>query len=77
MKIKNFTLGPTGRFPRGSAAPDDEGEFQMAIATDHQQGIIRIDFGTPIGWMGLPSREARQFAGLLLEKADELDRRKT
>ncbi|HLX21675.1 MAG TPA: hypothetical protein VKR23_16130 [Gaiellaceae bacterium] len=77
MKIKDFKLGATGRFPRGKADPDDEGELQLAIAADYQQAIVRIAFGKPIGWLGLPSREARQFAALILEKADDLDKRRT
>lgn len=77
MKIKNFKLGATGRFPYGKADSDDEGELQMALAADHGNGIVRLQFGKPIGWLGLPSKEARDLAALLTEKADELDRRKS
>ena len=77
MKIKDLKLGATGRFPYGHADEDDEGELRMALAMDHRQGIVRIEFGKPIGWLGLPSQEARQLAELLLEKADELDQRKS
>jgi hypothetical protein len=76
MKIKNFTLGATGKYPRGKADADDEGELRMALAADHANGIVRLEFGKPIAWLGLPSGEARQLAKLLTEKADELDRRK-
>lgn len=77
MKIKGFKLGATGQFPRGKADATDEGELRLAMAADHQQGIVRILFGKPIAWLGLPSTEARQWAAMLIEKADELDRRKT
>lgn len=77
MKIKDFKLGATGRFPRGPADADDEGELQLAMAADHQQAIVRIVFGKPIAWLGLPSGEARQFAAMLTAKADELDKRRT
>ncbi len=76
MKIKDLKLGATGRFQRGQAAADDEGELRMALAADHANALVRIEFGKPIAWLGLPVREARQLAGLLVEKADEVERRK-
>ncbi len=76
MKLKDLKLGATGRFPYGQADANDEGELRMALAADHGNAIVRIEFGKPIGWLGLPSREARQLAAMLTEKADELDRRK-
>jgi len=77
MKIKNFKLGATGRFPEGKADEHDEGELQLALAADFQQAIVRIVFGKQISWLGLPSSKAREFARLIIEKADELDRRRT
>ncbi len=76
MKIPKFTLGATGRYPYGKADATDEGELSMAIAADHQVGIVRVAFGKPIAWLGLPSGKARALAALLVEKADELDKRK-
>lgn len=77
MKIKDFKLGPTGQFPRGLSDPTDEGELRLAMAADHQQGIVRVVFGKPIAWLGLASADARAMAQALVEKADELDRRRT
>jgi hypothetical protein len=48
----------------------------MALAADHENGIVRLQFGKPVGWLGLPSREARELATLLITKADEIDARK-
>jgi len=76
MKLKDFKLGATGRYPRGKADTSDEGELQMALAADHQNAIVRVQFGKPIAWLGLPAREARQLATLLNEKAEEIERRK-
>jgi hypothetical protein len=76
MKLKDFTLGATGQFPYGKAGNDDEGELRMALAADHGHGIVRLEFGKPVGWLGLPSPLARQLAAMLIEKADELDSRK-
>lgn len=75
MKPKD-KLGATGRFPYGKAGADDEGELRMALATDRANGIVRIIFGKPIAWIGLPAREARQLAAMLNEKADEIERSK-
>ena len=74
MKIK--VLGATGRTPFGKVSDDDEGELQLAIGADHAHGIVRLEFGKPVGWLGLPTAHARQLAALLREKADELDKRK-
>lgn len=76
MKIKNLKLGPTGRYPFGRADEHDEGELQMAVATDPAAGIVRVVFGIPVAWIGLSSGHARRLAAMLTEKADELDRSK-
>ncbi len=76
MKIKDLKLGATGNYPYGAADSDDEGELRLALAADHRNGIVRIVFGKPIAWLGLPVREARNLAGALLEKVDEIERRK-
>jgi hypothetical protein len=74
---RNWRLGATGRFPRGHADASDEGEIRLAVAADHQQGIVRLLFGKRVAWLGLPSTEARALAAVLLEKAEELDRHLT
>jgi hypothetical protein len=76
MKIKDFKLGATGRYPFGRSGPDDDGELRAAVAVDRAQGLIRIEFGTPVAWLALPSGYARDLARLLVEKADELDKGK-
>ncbi len=76
MKIKGFKIGATGRYPYGQADPTDEGELRLAVAADHAAGIVRLVFGKPVAWIGLPTTEARAFAAALLDKADELDKRK-
>lgn len=77
MKIKVFKLGATGRHPAGKADETDEGEVQLAIAADHRVSIVRIHFGTPVAWLGLPATNARELAARLIEKADELDKRRS
>jgi len=77
MIIKNFKIGATGNFPRGATDDTDKGELRMALTVDHQQGIVRLLFGEPIAWLGLPANEARALATLLNERADELERGRT
>jgi hypothetical protein len=77
MKINDFKLGATGRYPRGPMDATDEGELRAAMAVDHRNAVIRIEFGKPVAWLALPSAEARAWAAALIEKADELDRRQT
>lgn len=66
--------GATGKFPRGLLNAGDEGELRMAIAADRANGIVRLDFGKPVAWLGLPAAEARALGSALLQKADEVDR---
>jgi len=70
--LKNFTpwnkgvVGATGKFPQGKLNDDDEGELRMAIAYDKVDGIVRLEFGKPVKWLGLPPPEAIQLAEKLL-----------
>lgn len=65
-------LGATDKFPQGSLDETDEGEIRMAIAADATAGIVRIEFGKPVAWLGLPAREARELANLILKNADRI-----
>lgn len=65
------SMGPTGRFPRGRLTPTDEGEIGIRIA--HVDGVIVINFGKPIAWIGFPASDARELAALLVKHADEID----
>src|SRR5690349_6504490 len=60
-----------GKYPNGKLGPNDEGQFQMAIA--HIKGRVIVDFGKPMAWIGLTSVEARQIAETLLKHAREIE----
>lgn len=60
--------GPTGHFPRGKLHPADEGELAIGIAHD-SQGVVHINFGTPMSVLSLPQQNAIGFARLLLRHA--------
>lgn len=59
-------FGATGSFPQGKVEDADEGELRMGVAYDKLNGIVRVQFGKPVAWLGLPPPEARQLAQLLL-----------
>lgn len=66
-------LGPTGRFPEGKLGPDDKGELTIAVSTDVDAKVIRIEFGEFVDWIGMGAEHARGLAQVLIERADELD----
>ena len=63
------TFGATGDFPQGKLNDNDEGGLRLGVAYDKLDGIVRIEFGKPVAWLGLPPPEAIQFARLLLRHA--------
>lgn len=63
--------GPTGEFPRGVARPGDEGELNVGFA--QSEGVVYMNFATPVNWMGMRPDDARVIARKLLELADEAE----
>lgn len=59
-------IGATGKFPQGKLDDTDEGELKMAIAYDKLNGVVRLEFGKPVAWLGLPPPEAKELAEKLL-----------
>lgn len=72
----NAKMGATGQFPYGKLGKHDQGELTVAMAVDRRQGIIRMEFGKPVAWLGLPAAHARHLAKMLVQYADTLDRGK-
>ena len=64
-------VGATGTFPMGKLNDDDQGGIKMAIAYDPIDGLVRVEFGKPVAWLGLPPNEAKALAAILLKKAAE------
>jgi hypothetical protein len=62
-------LGATGTFPFGKLNDDDQGALKIGIAYDKVDGIVRVDFGKPVAWLGLPPAEAIQLGQLLIARA--------
>lgn len=63
-------LGPTGNYPRGKLNKDDMGEMNMAVEIEGD--CVKIDFGTPTTWVGLPKETAITFANIILKLALKL-----
>ena len=61
-------IGATGRHPQGMLDETDQGELKIGVAFDELDGVIKIDFGKPVAWIGWPPPEAAKFAMLLLSK---------
>lgn len=64
--------GPTGEFPSGKIVDEDMGELRIAVAAFPEKGIVSIDFGKAISWLGLEKANAVHFAEGILKKAAEL-----
>jgi hypothetical protein len=60
--------GPTGRFPKGKMAPDDDGEIAVAIYTD-ARGLVHMEFGKKIKWLAMSRPQAIELAAKLLHEA--------
>lgn len=62
-------FGKTGDFPRGAISKSDEGGLKMGIAYDPANGLVRVEFGTPVAWLALPPAQAIALAQTLLKHA--------
>lgn len=63
--------GPTGKFPHGTVRQGDEGELNIGLA--QSDGVVYMNFATPVNWMGMRPEDARAIAHKLLELADEAE----
>ena len=70
---KDAMIGPTGEYPVGKLRDGDKGGLAVAISNNHEKGVIEIEFGTNLNWLGLRPVEARAFAQMLLERADKIE----
>jgi hypothetical protein len=62
-------LGARGTFSRGQIDEHDQGDIQIGVATDKAAGVIRLAFGKPVAWIGMPPAETIELAKLLLKHA--------
>ncbi|MDE2096939.1 MAG: hypothetical protein KGL39_06805 [Patescibacteria group bacterium] len=64
-------LGATGEYPQGKAGAHDEGALRFAVGMEN--GVIQVQFGKPVAWLGLDPGTARNLARLLLKHADRAE----
>lgn len=69
----DIVLGPTGQFPEGKISEDDDGEIQIAVGV--RDGVVVIEFGTEVKWIGLPPTQAREIAAMMVKHADYIEHR--
>ena len=65
------------KWPLGRISGLDDGESAFAIAADHKNHIVHVQFTKPMNWIGLDPKAARHMGNLLLQKADEIDKATT
>lgn len=65
-------LGPTGDYPHGKLNEHDEGGIMIAVGIEGD--CVRIEFGSPVAWLGLPPAQAVALAMSILAKAREISR---
>jgi len=68
-ELFGLKIGATGEFPDGKLTPQDEGAIQVAVISE--KGAVRINFGKPITWLGMPAKDAIGFASLVIKHAIE------
>lgn len=62
-------LGARNSFSQGKLNEDDGGDIAIGIAYDKVDGIVRMDFGKPVAWLGFPPPQAVELAKLILKNA--------
>lgn len=61
-------FGAKGEYSQyGKLNDDDQGALKIGVARNGQ--IVRVDFGKPVAWLGLPPSLAVEFAKLIMRHA--------
>lgn len=63
-------LGAQGTYSDGKLNEEDEGDLKMMLSSG--DGVVRVDFGKPVGWFALPKGAAVALADELLKHARTL-----
>lgn len=71
--IRKFEQQKTGdkprEFPAGRLSGDDDGELVYTISSDPEKGIVKVDFGKPVTWLGMEPKHAIELAQSLIQHA--------
>lgn len=60
-------------FPQGKLNERDDGELAFAVAADLRKRVVILRFAKPVDWLGMPAKQTRDLANLLLEKATQVE----
>jgi len=63
--------GKTGDFPHGKLNEHAVGELKLGLTVE--EGKVVLVFGTPITWIGLEPKDARDLAELLIKYAEQAE----
>jgi hypothetical protein len=59
-------------YPNGRVGATDDGALAIAVTADAAKGIVVIDFGKQVDWIGLPPSEVAALCSLLMRRAREI-----
>jgi len=63
--------GPTGEFPKGKIAENDEGELAVELFSDCEGNVI-LNFNTDVKWIGMSAEEAIEFGERIAQLGKEI-----
>jgi len=66
--MSEVKLGATGEFPDGKVHESDEGELNIMVA--EHRGLVVVEFGKSVKWLGLDPSTARSLAKSIERKAE-------
>jgi len=69
--MTGMRVGPTGKYPNGKLEPSDDGELKLAIGT--MDGLVMVEFGTPVAWLAMSPNDARRLADSLTQMAARVE----
>lgn len=70
--LDQFEQRARREYPRGRVGSDDEGTLAFAIAADPEHGVVRLEFGKAVSWLGMEPKDAVKLAEMLIAKAREV-----
>lgn len=56
-------------YSNGRKGANDDGDLAFVIASDRDEQIVKIDFGKPVAFIGMPPQQAVELAQMLIRHA--------
>lgn len=72
MHVRQTKPGATGDFSDGKIEKSDQGELNFLILTDKENGILTIEFGAEVSWIGMNKQEALGLSEIIKSRAEFL-----